>query len=308
MHVPAVSVVTATYNRSNVLRYAIESVRWQTVEDWELLVVGDACTDDTEEVVRSFGDPRIHFHNLDRNTGSQSGPNNEGVARARAAYVAFLNHDDLWLPDHLERCLETIRSAGADLVCSLCSRIRANRVKLDGLILGHAGDYTWSPASCWLFRRTLGEEIGAWRHHRDIRSVPSQDWLWRVYSAGRSIVQVPWLTVVAVPSTGRARSYSERHDEEQRRLFAEITADAAGFRERLLTLHLVDLPAALTTSATHLAQASTARLFRALLLKVELAAWRRRGRSRPPSAWRSRLRARGSIIDRMRAVRGLDPR
>ena len=66
---PHVSIVIATYNRSNVLRFAIESVRAQTVADFELIVIGDACTDDTAAVVNGFGDPRIRFENLPRNIG-----------------------------------------------------------------------------------------------------------------------------------------------------------------------------------------------------------------------------------------------
>ena len=61
---PVVSVVTATYNRSNVLRFAVESVRRQTLSDWEMWVVGDACTDDTADMIREIGDPRIRFVNL----------------------------------------------------------------------------------------------------------------------------------------------------------------------------------------------------------------------------------------------------
>src|SRR3954449_1280859 len=100
---PAVSIVVATYNRSNVLELAIASARAQTFTDWEMHVVGDACTDDSEQVVASFADPRIHWTNLPVNHGDQSGPNNHGVERSRGRYVAFLNQDDLWFPDHLER-------------------------------------------------------------------------------------------------------------------------------------------------------------------------------------------------------------
>ena len=98
---PRVSVVTATYNRSHILRHSIASVIAQRLTDWELIVVGDACTDDTADVVASFDDPRIRYHALAANVGEQSGPNNEGVALARGEMIAFLNHDDLWLPDHL---------------------------------------------------------------------------------------------------------------------------------------------------------------------------------------------------------------
>src|SRR5579862_4006212 len=116
---PTVSIVVATYNRSNVLALAIESARAQTVEDWEMVVVGDACTDDTAEVVHSFKDTRIRFVNLSENWGEQSRPNNEGEARSQGRYVSFLNHDDLWFPDHLERTLAALEAGDAGMVFSV---------------------------------------------------------------------------------------------------------------------------------------------------------------------------------------------
>ena len=56
---PTVSVIIATYNYSSVLRYAMATVLWQTFQDFELIVVGDACTDDSEEVVRSIPVERV---------------------------------------------------------------------------------------------------------------------------------------------------------------------------------------------------------------------------------------------------------
>ena len=78
---PQVSIVVATYNLSGSLRWTIESALRQTMTDWEMLVVGDACTDDTADVVASFGDDRISFLNLHVNCGDQAGPNNVGVHR-----------------------------------------------------------------------------------------------------------------------------------------------------------------------------------------------------------------------------------
>src|SRR5262245_41215209 len=112
---PAISVVTATFNRSHVLRLAIESVRRQTVSDWELIVVGDACTDDTAAVVAGFGDERIRFVNLARNHGEQSVPNNAGTELANGRYLAYLNHDDLWFSDHLETLRTALDSSGAEM-------------------------------------------------------------------------------------------------------------------------------------------------------------------------------------------------
>ena len=60
---PAISVIMPTYNRSELLAYSIGSVQWQTHTDWELIVVGDGCTDDTADVVgvRAAADRRIRF-------------------------------------------------------------------------------------------------------------------------------------------------------------------------------------------------------------------------------------------------------
>ena len=75
---PQVTVIIATYNRSGALRYAISSVLAQTYRDFELLVVGDACTDDSASVAAEFADPRVRWHNLSTNCGNQFGPNNHG--------------------------------------------------------------------------------------------------------------------------------------------------------------------------------------------------------------------------------------
>jgi glycosyltransferase involved in cell wall biosynthesis len=122
---PAISIITATYNRSHVLACAIESAIRQSWTDWELIVVGDACTDDTAEVVEQFGDPRIRFVNLHRNFGEQAGPNNVGIAESRGPLVAFLNHDDVWLPHHLTLCREVMLGEQADFVFGASAYITA---------------------------------------------------------------------------------------------------------------------------------------------------------------------------------------
>jgi len=77
---PRVTVIVATYNWSTVLPYAIASVLDQTMRDFELLVVGDGCTDDSEQVVAGIRDPRVRWINLPANTGHQFGPNNRGLS------------------------------------------------------------------------------------------------------------------------------------------------------------------------------------------------------------------------------------
>ena len=116
---PTVTVIIATFDRSNIVGDVIRSVIAQTWNDWELLVVGDGCTDDTAEVVAAFLDERIRFVNLDPRIGDQSGPTNAGIELARGRYIALLNHDDFWFPDHLARALATLERTGADLTFTM---------------------------------------------------------------------------------------------------------------------------------------------------------------------------------------------
>ena len=113
---PRVSIVIATYNRHRVLAHAIDSMRRLTFHDWEALVIGDGCTDETAATVAAFADPRISFENLPGNSGGQATPNNRGIERARGEYIAFLNNDDLYLPHHLAACVEALDCGDADLV------------------------------------------------------------------------------------------------------------------------------------------------------------------------------------------------
>jgi glycosyl transferase family 2 len=115
---PAITVVIPTYNWSAALRCAIRSVLLQTVQDFELFVVGDGCTDDSEAVVAEFKDPRIRWHNLERNYGSQWAANNFAVEHAAGDWIAYLGHDDIWYPRHLATILETARRASAEIVTS----------------------------------------------------------------------------------------------------------------------------------------------------------------------------------------------
>lgn len=123
---PLVSVVLATYNWPSVLSYAIQTVLWQTFTDFELLIIGDCCTDHTEAIVRSFNDPRICWHNLPKNSGNQAGPNNAELELARGKYIAYMHQDDLWMPTHLDvlvKALEAENRPAAHTLCLLIGRV-----------------------------------------------------------------------------------------------------------------------------------------------------------------------------------------
>ena len=233
---PRVTVITATYNRSEVLRYAIQSVRRQVYPDWEHIIVGDACTDDTEALVRSFGDSRLCFVNRAENFGEQSGPNNDGLALASGELIAFLNHDDLWFPDHLASLTAHLDATGADLVYAPLFDVDAKGVVRCGLTnteLCYDPSH-FVPASLWLLTRSLASTLGGWRPARRIHaSNPSQDFLVRAWRKRKLLVCVPRVTALILSSGGRPNAYVTRDASEHAALFDAM--EAPDFRERLLT-------------------------------------------------------------------------
>jgi glycosyltransferase involved in cell wall biosynthesis len=106
MAAPFFSVVIPVYNRAAALARAIASVRAQSFADFEILVVDDGSKDDPRAVVEALRDPRIHFIRQDNAGGGAA--RNTGMDRAQGAFVAFLDSDDVFLPQHLEAMHELL--------------------------------------------------------------------------------------------------------------------------------------------------------------------------------------------------------
>jgi hypothetical protein len=106
-----VTVGIPTYNRSAYLREAIDSVLGQTFGDFQLLISDNASTDGTEDMVREYGkaDKRILYHRFPRNCGLARNLGHV-LMSPKSEFVAFLPDDDLWLPHHLTRALESLQS------------------------------------------------------------------------------------------------------------------------------------------------------------------------------------------------------
>jgi len=99
---PKVSVIIPTYNRATLLPAAVESVLRQSFQDFEIIVVDDASQDGTLDVIRTFTDRRIHHIRHDAHKG-QGVSRNAGIRNAFGEYIAFLDDDDEWLPEKLEK-------------------------------------------------------------------------------------------------------------------------------------------------------------------------------------------------------------
>ena len=105
---PVISIVMPTYNRGGSLERAVASVVAQTHADFELIVVDDASTDGSDEMVRRFGDPRIRLHRFDSRRGANPA-RNQGISMARAELVTFLDSDDEFLPHRLEHTVQVMQ-------------------------------------------------------------------------------------------------------------------------------------------------------------------------------------------------------
>lgn len=102
---PRVSIVTPTYNRAQFIGITVRSVLGQTMADWELLIVDDGSTDDTRRVLEPYlGDSRIHY--LYQPNQGQSAARNLALDNSRAEFIGFLDSDDIWYDNKLERQLE----------------------------------------------------------------------------------------------------------------------------------------------------------------------------------------------------------
>jgi glycosyltransferase involved in cell wall biosynthesis len=119
--VPKVSVIIPTFNRAQILGRAIASVLGQTFVDLELIVVDDGSSDETAALIQNFADVRLRYLQQLQNLGV-SAARNRGIAEARGEWLAFLDSDDLWLPQKLERQFAALQ--GVDCVATYCGLLR----------------------------------------------------------------------------------------------------------------------------------------------------------------------------------------
>lgn len=101
MKSPRISVIIPTYNREDLILKALESINNQTFKDYEILIIDDASTDNTEQVIKNLNHPKIRYFKLEKN-GGQCIARNFGSKHVRGEYIAFLDSDDEWLPRKLE--------------------------------------------------------------------------------------------------------------------------------------------------------------------------------------------------------------
>ena len=104
-----VSVIMPSYNTASYISDSIKSVLAQTYSNWELIIVDDCSTDNTDAIVAGFKDARIKFFKNIKNSGAAL-TRNRALREANGEWIAFLDSDDIWLPEKLEKQIEFMKS------------------------------------------------------------------------------------------------------------------------------------------------------------------------------------------------------
>lgn len=125
---PKVSVVIATYNRSQLINRAIESVLNQTYQNFEIIVIDDSSNDKTEKVIKAFNNSKIKYiRNKIRTNLSTARNQGVRVAGAEAKYIAFLDDDDEWLSKFLEKTIKALEENSEAVMATTYARLMTQK-------------------------------------------------------------------------------------------------------------------------------------------------------------------------------------
>ncbi len=118
-----VSIITPTYNSEKYIQQTIQSVRNQTYQNWEMIIVDDCSSDDTIKIIEEIqkNEPRISLIKSDKNSGPAIS-RNKGIEKAKGKYMTFLDADDIWFEDFVQNSIDTIHKKGIHFVFSSYKR------------------------------------------------------------------------------------------------------------------------------------------------------------------------------------------
>jgi len=169
MSSPTVSIIIPIYNRANLIGRALESVFLQSFQDFEIIIVDDASTDDLGSALKSFDDSRLQVLRHEKNNGAGAA-RNTGIRAAKGKYIAFLDSDDEWTRHKLAHQIAYLDAAPDDIALC-CTAFVMNRV-VDRQVFYRElketmADYTsllsgctLSPGSTLMMRREIIPESG----------------------------------------------------------------------------------------------------------------------------------------------------
>jgi glycosyltransferase involved in cell wall biosynthesis len=163
---PLISVIIPTYNRGWIIKEAIDSVLAQEYINYELIVVDDGSTDDTHDILNSY---QKNFLVLRQNNKGVSAARNRGFAAASGRFIAFLDSDDIWLPQKLSQQVDFFQSNPDALICQteeiwIRNNVRVNpkkrHKKPSGMIFEPSLSLCLVSPSAVMIKKNLFEEVG----------------------------------------------------------------------------------------------------------------------------------------------------
>ncbi len=195
---PLISVVIPAYNAEQFLDETLESVLSQTYENWECIIVNDGSTDNTEEIAKKWCEKDARFRYFYKENSGASDTRNLGIKETRGEYIAFLDADDLYMPNFLEICLENLVEKDVDLVApkmlefwDVQNEVIEDEDKKDYLYSGKEGIALFLHSNritmALLCKKSVMDEVGGFTWHKKAEDLHC--WL-KVLFAGYKIYRL----------------------------------------------------------------------------------------------------------------------
>ena len=225
---PLVSVIMPTYNHAEFITEAIDSVFRQTYKRVELIIINNHSTDNTEKIVNSFDDERIKYLRF-QNRGIIAASRNLGIKNSNGKYIAFLDSDDIWLPEKLEKQVELMES-NVEMALSyvLFSKLHQNGIikgefpypthRVQGNVFRNLYMQNVIANSGAMVRASVLKEVGLFDENPKLVSVEDAE-LWLRISRTRNVGLVDKDTLLIYRVGGNNIYYRKLYKKHQRRMY-----------------------------------------------------------------------------------------
>jgi len=202
---PLVSVIVTTFNRADLLRETLDSILSQTYNNFELIVVDDGSTDNTEKVVKNYSDSRVQYIKTD-NWGGPARPRNIGIKQSKGEYIAFCDDDDLWNPIKLEMQINRLSNSGHSMVFTMQKQFGATSIFSNYYGIGPLPfrvntstnsllEHNCIPLSSVFIKKSLFDGIGNFNEKKSFVAIEDND-LWIRASRVTKIEFIPDILVL----------------------------------------------------------------------------------------------------------------
>ena len=226
---PSLTVLIPTWNRSRHILPSLRSVLAQDDVDFEVILCGDGCDDDTADVVRPFLGPRVRWINLPRNTGSQAYANNEGLKQARGELIAYLGHDDIWAPWHLREARRVLADPAIDVAVAggfFQGPPGSHHLMVTGLFDDREADRVpfthFLPPPSLVHRREAGRRVGGWGRPEELSLQADRDFQLRLAASGSRFRSTGVVSLHKFAASDRYLFYLHPDSQEQETMLARF--------------------------------------------------------------------------------------